>query len=385
MTRSWTSPADIEARVRRAWDSGALLSSYASGQPFEPITVPLRGPTPAQIGDDLGAVQRWVAVLDSAALHGNNRRYLVERQPVGGRVVGRNLVPVRAIVSSYDEAWTLLGTHPEVRKYDEILRLTAGQPDVHAWVLAHPIQALRVTEDWLALLAAYDWLRTRGGHGLYLREISAPGVDTKFVERHRALLASLLGTSARAPGFASALGFQDRPAMVRLRFDHGFIGLPDQLTEATFRLDELARVRVSVQQAIIVENEITYLSVPVPREGVVLFGEGFRVSHAGALPWLRDAEVHYWGDLDTHGFAILHQLRGWLPQTRSLLMDRETLLAHRDRWGREPKPTSAELGRLDEAEQAVYTDLVSGHYADNIRLEQERIDWAYALGRWPLD
>jgi len=51
--------------------------------------------------------------------------------------------------------------------------------------------------------------------------------------------------------------------------------------------------------------------------------------------------VHYWGDLDTHGFAILNQLRAWLPQTRSFLMDRQTLVEHRDRWGREPAPTAA--------------------------------------------
>lgn len=41
--------------------------------------------------------------------------------------------------------------------------------------------------------------------------------------------------------------------------------------------------------------------------------------------------VHYWGDLDTHGSAILDRLRAWLPQTRSFLMDRETLLDHRER------------------------------------------------------
>ena len=93
--------------------------------------------------------------------------------------------------------------------------------------------------------------------------------------------------------------------------------------------------------------------------------------------------VHYWGDLDTHGFAILDRLRAWLPQTTSFLMDRDTLLAHRERWGSEPSPTAAALTRLTDAEQATYEDLVGDRYADRVRLEQERIDWAWALERWP--
>jgi hypothetical protein len=48
---------------------------------------------------------------------------------------------------------------------------------------------------------------------------------------------------------------------------------------------------------------------------------------------VQEVDVHYWGDLDTHGFAILHSLRAWLPQTQSFLMDRQTLAEHRDRLG----------------------------------------------------
>jgi hypothetical protein len=50
--------------------------------------------------------------------------------------------------------------------------------------------------------------------------------------------------------------------------------------------------------------------------------------------WLRECEVLYWGDIDTHGFRILDQLRAVHPHVESVLMDEETLLAHRDAWGR---------------------------------------------------
>jgi hypothetical protein len=64
-------------------------------------------------------------------------------------------------------------------------------------------------------------------------------------------------------------------------------------------------------------------------------------------------------------------------------MDRETLLAHRERWVVEDRPTSARLSRLDDAEQAVYDDLVSDRLGDRVRLEQERIGWGWVESRLP--
>ncbi len=45
----------------------------------------------------------------------------------------------------------------------------------------------------------------------------------------------------------------------------------------------------------------------------------FGLAQAG---WLARCQVYYWGDIDTHGFAILDQLRTHIPHARSLLMDR---------------------------------------------------------------
>jgi hypothetical protein len=64
-------------------------------------------------------------------------------------------------------------------------------------------------------------------------------------------------------------------------------------------------------------------------------------------------------------------------------MDRETLLTHRDRWVTEPTPTHARLSRLNAAEQDLYEDLVSDRLAERVRLEQERIDWSWALNHLP--
>ena len=126
------------------------------------------------------------------------------------------------------------------------------------------------------------------------------------------------------------------------------------------RSEELAQLTVEPRTAVIVENEISYLSVDVPEDGVVIWGKGFEVDSVGRLRWLADADVLYWGDIDTHGFAILDRLRAWLPRARSVLMDRETLLAHRDRWVTEDRPAKSVLTRLTPDERDLYSSNWSG-------------------------
>jgi hypothetical protein len=381
MTRVWTTPADLRTKVRRRWADGSLLSAYADARPFPVMDLPLSGPSPGEVGDDLDAVRRWMAELEAGSRGG--QRYELVQISIGGRHVGRNRIPGRARLTTYDQAWRLLGVLGQVAAFRRILDLSADEPAVHAWVAAQPLRALEVAAEWEQLLSAYRWLDGARGSGRWLREITAPGVDTKFVERHRSVLARILGVERAAEAFVAALGLRAKPESLRLRFDASSIGLPSPLTEGTFRVEELAALRTQVRIAVIVENETTYLTVPVPDGGVVIWGRGFEVGRAGGLPWLRDVDVHYWGDLDTHGFAILHQLRAWLPKARSLLMDRATLVEHRDRWVREPSPTAARLDRLTPDEAALYVDLVSDRLGDAVRLEQERVDWAWAEERLP--
>lgn len=162
--------------------------------------------------------------------------------------------------------------------------------------------------------------------------------------------------------------------------------MPPQVSEVALLPGEAARLRVSVQRVVvIVENQVTYLAMPVPLEGVVVWGAGYAAGGLGRLPWVRDApDVAYSGDLDTHGFAILSLLRGQVRQTASLLMDRETLLRHRERWGTESSPTRARLANLTDAEQVLYQELVEDVYAPSLRLEQERLDWDWVEGPWPI-
>jgi hypothetical protein len=380
MSAGWTTPVDIAARVRRRWDDGSLLRAYANGDPFDPIEVPLRGPKPLQVGDDVAAARDWVAAVDAGRCE--DSRYTLQWQSIGGRQIGRNQLPVRAVVSSIEQAWALLGVATAVGRFDELLALAHQHPQVRQWVIDHPLRALDLAAEMPQLISAYAWLDDHRQSHRYLREISAPGVDTKFAERHRTVLAAMLGVSSTTAGFLAGLGLRSKPGLIRLR-PAPSLGLLSSLTELAARSEELAQLTVEPRTAVIVENEISYLSVDVPEDGVVIWGKGFEVDAVGRLRWLAQADVLYWGDIDTHGFAILDRLRAWLPRARSALMDRDTLLAHRDRWVIEDRPANSVLTRLTPDEQDLYSELVGDGFGERVRLEQERIDWHWVEQRLP--
>jgi len=83
--------------------------------------------------------------------------------------------------------------------------------------------------------------------------------------------------------------------------------------------------------------------------------------------------LYYWGDIDTHGFAILDQLRARFPDAQSFLMDRATLMAFESVWGWEDNPLTRDLLRLREEERSLYDDLRDQRIRANLRLEQEFI------------
>ena len=375
MARLWTRPAEVRAWLARKWDSGALLAAFAEGRDWEPLSMPLRGPAAGQIAGLLAEVQDWAAEWARAG-RGPLR---VECKQVGGRAVGANLIPCRAWVDGYDRAWELLGVRDEVGRFGELARATAEScPRLVPWLTRRPMQALKLADRWDELLATVRWIDERQAHGMYLRQVDVPGVDTKFIERHTGVLAELLDLQLHpdridpgAADFAGRYRFRRKPAYVRFR-SAGCAGF----TELSVRAEEFTAPPAGTRQVYVIENEITYLAFPLPAAAIAIFGGGYAVDMLEPLGWLAGLELVYWGDIDTHGFAILNRLRCRFGHARSMLMDQATLLAHRGQWVSEPRPVAVRLDLLDAGEAELYRILVDGTLGPSVRLEQERVGFA---------
>jgi hypothetical protein len=258
-------------------------------------------------------------------------------------------------------------------------------PALLPWLEKRPLQAMELAADWPRLLAVVGWLIGHPRPGIYLRQVDLPGVHTKFIEAHRGVLAELLdlalssdavdATKAGVSQFASRYGFLDKPTRIRLRvLDAGMASAPGLVCpDITLDADSFRRLRIDVKQVFITENETNFLAFPQVRQAIVIFGAGYGWEALARSRWLSHCTLHYWGDIDTHGFAILDQLRGHFDHVDSFLMDRATLDAHTVAWGVEDKPQQMDLHRLTREERALYDDLRDNRIRKGLRLEQEHV------------
>ncbi|RBG30260.1 DUF2220 domain-containing protein, partial [Xanthomonas oryzae] len=154
------------------------------------------------------------------------------------------------------------------------------------------------------------------------------------------------------------------------------------LEDITAPIAQIAALRLPVRRVLIVENRETGLACESLPGTLVLMARGYAVEYVSNIGWLRELPLYYWGDIDTHGLAILHRLRTHAPHTTAVLMNEATLQATpRALWGHERRPHRAQrLAALSIQEQRLYADLRGGRFGPSPRLEQERIAWDYA---WP--
>jgi len=379
----WTTVAALREQVRRRWDKGELLAEQvAPGQLF-PLRLALRVPASSDLSERFDAVRAWAAELHQGARTG----YRLVMREVRHRVIGQNSLPGEAWVDKLDDALRLIGKTREARVFDAVLVATRQQqPALLPWLQRQPLRALALADQWPQLLALVAWVRAHPRPGIYLRQVDLAGIHSKFIEAQRGVLSELLDlvlpadaidpVSGGAGQFARRYGFCDKPLRVRFRWldpqqsDWVRGGDGDYtVSQVTF-----AKMDPAVERVFITENEINFLAFPPVASGLVVFGSGYGFEALAQAQWLATRALYYWGDIDTHGFAILDQLRAHRPHAMSFLMDRHTLLAHRPQWTDEPQPTLRDLARLSVEESALYDELRWLRLNEKpLRLEQERI------------
>ncbi len=374
MTNVWTTPTDAVATLRSRWRRGVYLGRYAAGDAWQPLRLRVRGPSADDVLRDRDAVQRWAAAFTGV------EPFVVEHRPIRSRTLGRNDVPARLSVETFDDLVGLLEVEREVVMLDEVLAATETRfPALTAWVASHSMRAVDHAAVWGQLLDVVEWIEANDGPR-FIRHIDVPGIDTKFVETNERILRDLLllvldpervASSERT--FARRFGFADKPFFTRLRLLNSSAPFPKGITEIQLRTDELAGLELPVTTVFVVENETSYLTFPLVENAIVIFGGGFAVTTLEQIPWLAHRHLVYWGDIDTHGFAILDRLRERFPLTESMLMDRVTLLTHTAFLSVEARPTTRILSHLRHDEQELYERLVDGTFGTGARLEQERV------------
>jgi len=386
----WTSSKDLVAQVRKHWDSGRLLADQldAEGTLF-PLNLRLKKPASRDLTDRFEAVRAWVGELIEHSRERRGHGYEIEWRTINHRTLGRNRLPRNIVVPSAEDALRLIGKTRQAQRFDELAADLLGEfPGLRGWLMRRPLEALRRADEWPRLKAILRHFCRHPRPGVYLRQLDIAGVDTKFIQTRRGLVGELLdqvlpedaidAAAAGARNFNRRYGLAGRPVLVRFRILDRSLALRG-LTDICAPVEEFTPLDLPVEDVFITENEINGLAFPDHPRSMVIFGLGYGLERLAGIDWLARSRCWYWGDIDTHGFAILNRLRHYLPEARSFLMDRATLDAHRELWGREPEDRRfrGELDRLDQAEQGLYQALRDDLLASRVRLEQEHVRFAW--------
>jgi hypothetical protein len=392
LTSVWTTPGDLKAQVYKLWESGSLLSCMLTDERKFPLKMRFRGPSSDEISQNFDEVRIWVSALRDMP------HCRLEMREVRHRVIGKNSLPAAIWLDDSEAAVSLIGKKKEATRFAELVAMTRlRQPELLHWLAKRPLVALSLHDRWIQLLDVVGWLLANPRPNIYLRQVDIVAVHSKFIEEHRGVLSELFEcvlpdecidrNYSGATGFARRYGFRDKPQRIRFRIldaSRALLPVPATGGEQDVALDcqTFALIDPAVDHVFIVENEINFLSFPPLPRSVVIFGAGYGLESLVEATWLTRCALYYWGDIDTHGYAILNSARKCFPHVQSILMDEATLVAHLDLSVNEDKPHSAQrLPLLTAEEQSVYEGLKTLRWSKCLRLEQERIAWSWALPR----
>lgn len=377
------SPAEAQEKAARTfnrrykeWAGEMFLGDMVK----EEYVINLCPPTEKEALQDLAAAKKWV----QSWLNVNQNVQWCERQ---WSSIGKQKIPEKVLLTTKDEIADFAGkallwecvksrTHELANRWKDSWSKSCPQYDDQMLR-----QAIKTTvakycdlsdEDWQVYLSVLEWFVTNQGQSIYPRQLPIRGVHGKWFENHRGVCEPLY----RAMVGQRAFELSQVPTQVRVRFLDGRLS-PSGLRDVSVVPNEFNDYAPLPKKVIICENLVSVVTLPDMPDTIAIHGRGYAVNALTEIEWLSDAQVYYWGDIDSNGFAILNRLRSYLPDVISIMMDAETLEVHRSLCVVEGSPNYSDLQYLNEAERSVLNRLLSGKQA--LRLEQERIEWSYVL------
>jgi hypothetical protein len=361
------SPEDIRRRALTCYAD--FLRSIATGSVFFPLPIRFGKPSATE---DFNKLRNEITALTKANLGCH-----IEWMEVNSRRWGKQRLPER--VEFVEEASYLraIGKTKEVARFRDNLVLTREQCSAAmSLVEARPLDVVEFANVWQALLEVCCYFQSNPRPNLYARELPL-SVDTKFIESYQPILSRLLNvvlspeTLIEADRFEARFGIRFDEPMIRLRLlDDSLnnvlqVPFPDlAIPFSYFRRLDWKELRV-----IISENKMTFLTLPPVTNGIGVWGAGNAAALLHDVGWLSNCHIFYWGDLDTQGLEILSRLRSVFPDTRSLMMDIDTLNRFQNLCVSGTPSNSPTPLNLTPSEIRAW----SAVRLQNIRLEQERL------------
>jgi hypothetical protein len=377
------SPEDIHQQAIKWWKP--FLQSVISGEPFFPREMDRIGKVkPADITGRFDILQDEIAALYKKSKNETGRGYWIKIAEKNFRRTGSHQLPDSLVFETTEDYLHFIRKSTEYERFLENYRtITQSLPHLHAWAMRDPLPLTFADVDWKGILAVCSYFISHPRPDLYIRQLPIP-VHTKFVEENATLLYSILDflipehiRDHNQKRLVDRYFLRRDEPLIRLRILDRSLAFPNNILDISIRLSDFERGSWQNRNVIITENKMNFLSLPDISSTIAIWsGGGFMVSYLRDAQWLQEKNIFYWGDIDEHGFQILHQLRTYYRQTQSVMMDRQTFDLFKEFAVAGERNKAESLSLLDIEEHRLYETLKS--MPGSNRLEQEKIPQVYA-------
>jgi hypothetical protein len=315
------SPADLARRWAGQWEAADTREQRLLEAQSWPVSLSIGRPSPAEFTHRTHEVREhlksWRAVRIGRVVW-ESVTFRGASEPVD--------VPIQWVLSSPSE-WAAACDQRTVRnEFERLGRLVAAADPVFHRTLVRQRHLLqdRLEAEIVQAIELASALAPGCAAARPLRALGLCGVDSKFFERHRALLVQLL--DARFDGQVSDLGLEAFLGAYN-EGEHWLLVAPLTSGMLPFAQQRVRAREISVQplpgsRLLVVENERCLHQLPSLPDTMAILGAGLNLEWLHTT-WLCDRRIGYWGDLDTWGLLMLSRAREQQSHIESLLMSRE--------------------------------------------------------------
>lgn len=371
-------PKEIKDKTERKYIS--FLQSLVEQRPFEKLVI--RGDK-SYTKSSLSEFEREIQLIHSHSKEKKGFGYSLDFQKVKTKYLGVQDLPISIYFDNEKDFLKFLGKENEVNSFKSNVEIILREfPELKDWIIKNPKKVIDNANEWESILKVCQYFKQNPKPNLYIRELPIK-VHTKFIERNQNVIKELLNVfiaehiNNEEKEFEKRFNLKFAESQIRFKVldksiaDKFFSGIDD----VAIPVSQFEKLNLTIKKVLVVENKTTLyttLTLPKMNDTIAIFGSGFKVSSLKNVRWFDNLELLYWGDIDVQGFEILSQFRTYFPQTKSILMDKQTF----DRFFEDDKGTPTNIStklNLTDEEQQLYDILKT----NNWRLEQEKITFDY--------
>jgi hypothetical protein len=376
------SPEEIKQQALKWWKP--FLQSHVTKESFFPRQIDRIGKVkPGQVTRRFEALQNEIEILYKSSKNELGIGYLIKTSGRNFRRTGSHELPDCIEFEMADDYLYFIGKRKEWKLFQQNCSLLADSfPQVTEWIVNNTLSLTLPGKNWADMIKVCQYFLVTPRPHIYLRQLPIQ-IHTKFIEDNTTVLQSLLDflipehiRNAEQKRFAERYFLKHDEPLIRIRIlDERFM-IHKDIRDISIRLSDFERTDWDCENILVAENKMNFLILPdLPSAIAIWSGGGFNISYLKNAVWLKTKRIYYWGDIDEHGFQILHQIRSYYPPTQSVLMDKETFDTFQEFAVDGERNKADQLNNLNAEETGLYNFLKTR--MKNNRLEQEKISQSY--------